>query len=98
MGLDRRGLLTAARALALSAAAPAALAQPAAAAPPETWGLTELYPDAAAWTAEREAVLKLLPVLASYKGRLGTDAATLRTALKAMSDTQKRVARLNVYA
>ena len=98
MDLDRRDLLTAAGALALSAAAPAALAQTSAAAPPETWVLTELYPSAEAWTAERAAVLKQLPVLAGYKGKLGTDAATLRTALQAMSDVQKRVARLNVYA
>ena len=99
MDLDRRDLLTAAGALALSAAAPAALAQaPAAAAPPETWVLTELYPTPEAWAAEREAVLKSLPALVGYKGRLGTDAATLRTALQAMSDAQRKVARLNTYA
>jgi oligoendopeptidase F len=98
MQTNRRDLLTAAAALAVSAAAPVRAQTPATAAPPETWVLTELYPNAEAWTAEREAVLKELPVLAGYKGRLGTDAATLRTALKAMSDTQKRVARLNVYA
>lgn len=97
MQTNRRDLLTAAGAAAVVAAAPKALAQPVAA-PPETWVLTDLYPNAQAWTAEREAVLKQLPVLAGYKGRLGTDAATLRTALKAMSDTQKQVARLNVYA
>src|SRR5689334_14173637 len=99
MDLNRRDLLTTAGALAVSAAAPAAGAQTAAsAAPPETWNLTELYPTATAWTAERDAVLKDLPTLAGYKGKLGTDAATLKTALRAMSDTQKRVARLNVYA
>ena len=79
MDLDRRDLLTAAGALALSAAAPAALAQQPAAAPPQTWVLTDLYPTPEAWAAEREAVLKSLPALAGYKGKLGTDAATLRS-------------------
>ena len=50
MDLDRRDLLTAAGALALTAAAPAAFAQPAAA-PPQTWVLTDLYPSAEAWAA-----------------------------------------------
>jgi len=35
-------------------------------------------------------VIKELPALAGYRGKLGTDAATLKTALRAMSDTQKR--------
>ena len=98
MDLDRRDLLTAAGALAVSAAAPAALAQQQAAAPPQTWVLTELFPTPEAWAAERDAVLKQLPVLAGYKGKLGTDAATLRSALQAMSDAQRRVTRLNTYA
>ncbi|MGZ3346929.1 MAG: oligoendopeptidase F [Caulobacteraceae bacterium] len=98
MNLDRRDLLTAAGALAFSGLAPAALGQNVPTAPPQTWVLTELFPTPEAWAAEREAVLKQLPVLAGYEGKLGTDAATLRTALRAMSDTQKRVAKLNVYA
>jgi oligoendopeptidase F len=97
MDLDRRDLLTAAGALALSAAAPAVLAQTAEA-PPQTWVLTDLYPSAEAWTAERDAVLKLLPVLAGYTGKLGTDAATLKAALQAISDAGRRAARLNTYA
>ena len=99
MDLDRRDLLTAAGALAVSAAAPAALAQtPAPAAPPQTWVLTELYPTPEAWAAERDAVLKSLPTLAGYKGKLGTDAATLKAALQAMSDAQRKAMRLNTYA
>ncbi len=97
MDLSRRDLMTAAGALALSAAAPA-LAQTSAAAPPQTWVLTDLYPTPEAWAAEREAVLKALPGLAGFKGKLGTDAATLRGALQAMSDAQRKVMRLNTYA
>ena len=98
MDLDRRDLLTAAGALALSGLAPAALAQAPSAAPPETWVLTDLYANAEAWAAEREAVLKQLPVLEGFKGKLGTGAAALRSALQAISDAQRRVARLNTYA
>jgi oligoendopeptidase F len=93
---SRRDILTTAGALALSAATPA-LAAPAVA-PPETWVLTDLYPTPEAWQAERVAVLAGLPSLAAFKGRLGSDAATLRAALQAMSDAQRKVARLNVYA
>jgi oligoendopeptidase F len=99
MDLNRRDLMTVAGALAVSAAAPAAGAQsPTAGTPPETWVLTDLYPTATAWTAGREAVQKALPALAGYKGKLGTDAATLKMALQAKSDAEKQVARLNVYA
>lgn len=99
MPVSRRDLLTAAGALALTAGAPGALAaDPIAADPPETWVLTELYASPQAWTAERESVLNELPTLSAFRGRLGTDAATLRAALQAMSDVQRRVQRLNTYA
>jgi oligoendopeptidase F len=93
--LSRRGFMTATAAVLAAAAAPA-LAQTAAAGP--AWDLTELYPDAAAWTAERDAVMAALPSLTAYKGKLGTDAATLRTFLDAASAVDKRVGRLYVYA
>ena len=99
MDASRRDLLTAAGALALTAGAPKAFAAPApVAAPPETWVLTELFASPDAWAAERDAALKQLPVLAGFKGKLGTDAATLRAALQAMSDVQRRTMRLNTYA
>ena len=100
MDASRRDLLTAAGALALAAAAPKAFAADAAPAeaPPETWVLTELFASPEAWAAERGAVLKALPALAGFKGRLGTDAATLRAALQTMSDIQRKTMRLNTYA
>jgi oligoendopeptidase F len=99
MDLSRRDLLTAAGALALGGgASPSLAAEADAGLPPQTWVLTELYPTPEAWAAEREAVLKLLPVLEGYKGRLGTGAATLKAALQGMSDASRRAARLNTYA
>jgi oligoendopeptidase F len=97
MQTSRREILAAAAALALSAGT-GARAAPADAAPPETWNLAELYASPEAWQVERAAVQAALPTLASYRGRLGTDAATLRAALRAISDVQRKVARLNVYA
>jgi oligoendopeptidase F len=98
MQASRRDILATAGALALSAAAARAAPVPAGGAPPETWTLTDLYPSPEAWQAERAAVQAALPTLAAYKGRLGTDAATLRAALQAISDVQRRFARLNVHA
>jgi oligoendopeptidase F len=76
----------------------AARAQAQAAAPATVWDLSDLYPSDAAWTAEHDAVEKALPGLAAYKGKLGESAATLKAASIAMSDLNKRVTRLGVYA
>jgi oligoendopeptidase F len=65
---------------------------------PIVWNLTELYPTDAAWEAESKAVAAALPGLAGYKGALGKDAASLAKALRAVSDLQRRVARLATYA
>jgi oligoendopeptidase F len=91
--IDRRGALALAAAAALPAAAHAADA-----APPSVWDLTELFAAPAAWDAERGAVITALPGLAAYKGRLGESAATLRAALQANSDLNRRLGRLYTYA
>ena len=75
-----------------------AQAQTAALKAPVVWNLSELYPTDAAWDAEAKAVAAALPALAGYKGMLGKDAASLAGALRAVSDLQKRVARLETYA
>jgi aspartate/methionine/tyrosine aminotransferase len=99
MDASRRGLLTAAGALALTAAAPEAFgAAPApSAAPPETWVLTELFESPQAWAAEREAVLKQLPLLGGFKGKLGTDAATLRAVAARAAEVGAKVLVDEVY-
>jgi oligoendopeptidase F len=94
---SRREALVLAAAAAVSAATPLA-AQAQAGALPTVWDLTHLYPNDAAWDAEAKAVEAALPGLAAYKGRLGESAATLRTALQAISDVNKRLLRLIVYA
>ena len=62
------------------------------------WDLRDLYPTDAAWETERQAILKDVPALTSYKGKLGSDAPTLRAALQAQSDINLRATRLFSYA
>jgi oligoendopeptidase F len=92
--ISRRAVLITAAA----AAAPRALAQAPAAAPPAVWDLTPLYADDAAWQAEFASVQQALPGLAAHKGRLGGSAGELKAALQAISDLNRRVSRLATYA
>jgi oligoendopeptidase F len=62
------------------------------------WDLTDLYPNDAAWAAERDVVAARLPEIAAFKGKLGQSAATLRQMLQLQSDLGIKVARLYVYA
>jgi oligoendopeptidase F len=102
--LSRREMLVSgALAGAVSVAAPGrAIAQAAAQAAPApagaAWDLTDLFPTDAAWEAERQAVLKDIPALKSFEGKLGSSAATLKAALQAQSDINRRTARLYSYA
>jgi len=80
--------------LALASGAAAADPAPAGAA----WDLSELYPNDAAWEAERAAVAARLPEIAAFKGRLAEGAGTLRQLLQLQSDLGLKVARLYVYS
>lgn len=62
------------------------------------WDLTDIYPNDAAWEAERSAIAARLPQIAAYKGKLGESAETLRAALQLQSDIAVKVERLNAYA
>jgi len=62
------------------------------------WDLTELYPTDAAWETERKSIADALPGLTAFKGTLGKDAASLAKAMRAISDVQRRLYRLSVYA
>jgi oligoendopeptidase F len=99
--LSRRGLLQSAALAATNAALPmSALAAdaPAADATGAAWDLSDLYASDAAWAAERQAVTAALPSLETWKGKLGQDAATLKSALTAIADLRRRVDRLELYA
>jgi oligoendopeptidase F len=71
---------------------------PAAPNPAYVWDLSELYPSDLAWETERAAIASTLPHLAAFKSMLGRDAASLARALKAISDVNRRLGRLETYA
>ncbi len=90
----REALLITAAAMALPAGATVA----AQTGLPMVWDLTALYPVDAAWAAERDAVETSLSDIASFKGRLGQNAAALRQGLQTISDLNRRLDRLATYA
>jgi oligoendopeptidase F len=97
LDVSRRELIVSAAAVAAIAGVPAiALAETASAS--AAWDLTDLYPSDAAWETERQALLKAIPRLEAQKGTLGRSAASMREALVAQSDINKRASRLYVYA
>ena len=99
--VSRREMMatTAAAAAVASSATAAAIAQSTApAAGAAQWDLTEIYPSDAAWETERQALLKAIPALKNLKGTLGRSAASMRAALEAGSDLNKRASRLYTYA
>ena len=97
LDVSRRELIVSAAAVAALAGVPAmAIAQTAASG--AAWDLTDLYPSDAAWESERQSLLKAIPGLKTQKGTLGRSAASMRAALVAQSDMNKRASRLYVYA
>ncbi len=62
------------------------------------WDLSPVFPDFAAWIHAREAFVRELPRLDSFRGTLGNSAAHLRSCLEAMTGLGKEYARLYTYA
>lgn len=62
------------------------------------WDLTDLYPNEAAWNADREAILAEIARIPPLRGTLGGSAASLRAALEATSNVARKASRLAVYA
>ena len=62
------------------------------------WNLADVFPDGAAWRAAKERTARALPALRSYQGKLGSSAKVLADALETMSQLDKEIARLSVYA
>ena len=64
----------------------------------DTWDLTPLYPDVAAWQAELDAVRADFPKFADFRGRLGRTAQDLLAALEFEKDLGLKIERLYSYA
>lgn len=62
------------------------------------WDLSQIYKDKGEWKKAKEAIEKQLPIIASYKGRLGESAQIFYEALRMFSDTDKEISRLLSYA
>jgi len=82
-----------------SVVAPAFAATERAAIPPQyTWDLRSLYPDEAAWVAAKERLVKSLPGLGQWQGKLGQSSATLLEAMTAWEQASIANDRLYIYA
>jgi oligoendopeptidase F len=62
------------------------------------WNLADIYPNLAAWRAEKERIKAELPKIRSHAGTLGSSSLTLAEALETMSRLDKELSRLYVYA
>ena len=62
------------------------------------WDLSEIYPSYEAWSTAKLQLEERIAALATYRGRLGESAATLREAFDTIAGTEKELARLYVFA
>ncbi len=92
------GVASAIACLASASALAAAGAPPDADDPAYMWDLTDLYPSAEAWTADRDRVAAQAESLPKYKGSLGRSADAMYQALSAISRAQRQAQRLFTYA
>ena len=63
-----------------------------------TWSLADLYPDVAAWRADKARITAELPQVRACAGRLGSSPRTLADAFETMTRLDRELARLYVYA
>jgi oligoendopeptidase F len=64
----------------------------------ETWCLTDLFSSDEAFWVEKRRLDALLPTLSQFAGTLGASAEALSTALVAVTEASKALARLHAYA
>ncbi|NWG45998.1 MAG: oligoendopeptidase F, partial [Alphaproteobacteria bacterium] len=62
------------------------------------WDLTDLYPDLLAWEAERKRLEGEIERLTELQGTLGTSAQALAAGFGRMSQTERALVRLYIYA
>jgi oligoendopeptidase F len=65
---------------------------------PYQWDLSALYPNEAAWMTGKQDLLKSLPALGEWQGRLGNSAADLLAGMTAWERASNQVDRLYAYA
>jgi oligoendopeptidase F len=62
------------------------------------WDMGALYADEAAWVAAKQALVKDLPALGQWQGKLGGSSTALLEGMTAWENVSKRVDRLYAYA
>lgn len=65
--------------------------------PEDTWDLTPLFADDAAWETEFQSLLADYPRVAEFRGRVGASASTLRDALEFEKSVDLRIETLNQF-
>lgn len=88
----------AAAAILLLASAPLLAQDDARVDPQYTWDLTEIYPSVEAWEEARQNVMANFEKIEARRGTLGNDANSLYEALALVSDTDRELNRVSVYA
>ena len=63
-----------------------------------TWNLSEIYPDVAAWRADKARRAAEVPAIRAFSGTLGSSPQALADALDAIMRLEKELSRLGVYA
>lgn len=62
------------------------------------WNLADMYPSDDAWKTEKERVIKEIPKIEQFKGKLGTASSQLLGCLDFSSSLSKELSRLYAYA
>jgi len=62
------------------------------------WNLAEIYPNEAAWRAEKTRLAGEVGRIRDFEGKLGTSAGIVADALELISSLDKEISRLYVYA
>jgi len=62
------------------------------------WDLSDMYPNAAAWEADKQRFLARLPEISAYRGRLAESGETLLAAIGTVEEISQIIGNLYVYA
>ena len=62
------------------------------------WNLADIYPSEAAWRKQKEAITAEIPKLGEFQGTLGASPEALVRAMETMTQLDKELSRLYVYA
>ena len=63
-----------------------------------TWDLSHIYPTDDTWKEEKDRVVREIPTIEQYKGKLGSSAASLLGCMEKMSFIGRHLAKLYAYA